>query len=660
MKDGALRDLARQAGIEPDWRGFDGTWHSVAPDALRAVLAAVEADAGPPDGRNPLCTASAGQPMLLPGAAGRYRLILDDGDVTEGVAEAAEAGCRLPAVDRPGYHRLELDGEAVTLAVAPPRCWRVADAGGGRKLWGLAAQLYGLRRPGDGGLGDFTALADLVRGAGARGAAAIAISPVHAQFSADPDRFSPYAPSSRVALNVLHADTSEFGSLEPDTARLEAADMVDWPSAARARLRGLRHAFAIFEAEASQTARAELQQFRREGGEVLERHARFEALHEHRFGADPAQWDWRRWPEALRDPAHPEVALFARSHAASVDFHIFAQFLADRGLGEAQRAAREAGMPIGLIADLAVGTDGGGSHAWSRQSETLTGLCVGAPPDLLNTRGQNWGVTAFSPRGLQAHGFSAFLEMLRAALRHAGGVRIDHAMGLARLWVVPDGASAADGAYLRFPAEDLLRLVALESWRHKAVVLGEDLGTLPDGFREQLQDIGMAGMRVMWFERDDRHFIAPAHWHAEAAAMTTTHDLPTVSGWWQGRDLDWWERLGHDQTAARESRARERGELWAAFRAAGAAEHDTPPSQDAAGGASAADVAARYIGASACALALLPLEDALALPEQPNLPTTIDEHPNWRRRMPGPSAALLDAPDVAGRLQALADARRLA
>jgi 4-alpha-glucanotransferase len=281
-------------------------------------------------------------------------------------------------------------------------------------------------------------------------------------------------------------------------------------------------------------------------------------------------------------------------------------------------------------------------------------MTVGAPPDLLNTRGQNWGVTAFSPRGLVASGFTAFLEMLRGALRHAGGVRIDHVMGLARLWVVPEGASAADGAYLRFPLDDLLRLVALESQRHRAVILGEDLGTLPDGFRERLEATAVAGLRVMWFEREPHRFNPPAWWSRDAVAMTTTHDLPTVSGWWQARELEWSERLGYPQDEARAARVDERRMLWDAFRDSGATDAPQPADWD---GTMAADAAAFHVGTAGCDLTLLPLEDALALPEQPNLPGTTDEHPNWRRRMPAPAATLLDAPDVAARLDALSRGR---
>jgi len=201
-------------------------------------------------------------------------------------------------------------------------------------------------------------------------------------------------------------------------------------------------------------------------------------------------------------------------------------------------------MPIGLIADLAVGADSGGSQCWARQDETLLGLSVGAPPDLLSYTGQNWGLAAFSPRGLALNGYGAFIEMLRTAMRHAGGVRIDHALGLTRLWVVPDGASPREGAYIRFPLEDMLRLIAIESHRMKAIVLGEDLGTVPEGFTEQLVAANVLGMRVLWFERDHaQHFIPPTAWSANAAAMTGTHDLPTVAGWWAGRDLEWRHRL---------------------------------------------------------------------------------------------------------------------
>jgi 4-alpha-glucanotransferase len=663
LSDAPLAGLAEAAGIQTRWADVYGTWRDVAPDTLRYVLRALglradtpgdiaESEAAlrqPAGALPPLVTADQGEPTRLPCPPSRYRLTLEDGSTLDGDAAADGDGALLPAVDQPGYHRLEIAGTETVLAVAPPRCFLVADAAPGGRPWALAVQLYSLRRDGDGGLGDFAALSEFVRCAGRHGAAAVAISPVHAQFSADPDRFSPYSPSSRLMLNVLHAPVPQDG--EPARAR-EAEPLVDWPVAGRERLAALRRLFE----NADPATLATLDAFRAERGDALETHARFEAIHAVQFGTDPTHWHWRTWPEGLRDPRSPEVAAFAQEHAHEVAFHAFAQFLADRALAGAQRAARDAGMEIGLIADLAVGADSGGSHGWSRQPEILNGLSIGAPPDLWAPQGQNWGITAFSPRGLATHGFGAYREMLRAAMHHAGGVRIDHAMGLRRLWVIPEGAPASEGAYLRFPVRDLLRLTRLESARNRAVVIAEDLGTVPEGFSAELYAAGILGMRVLWFERDTYRFFPSQTWPTGATAMTTTHDLPTVAGWWDGRDLIWRERAGYLADPARERAGRDadRSRLWTAFRESGAAAGEPPPA-DAADSIAAA--ALRHIGRAGCDLALVPVEDALALPEQPNLPGGDGDHPNWRRRLPGPAASLLDEPAVAARLAGLRDAR---
>ncbi|MCL2428714.1 MAG: 4-alpha-glucanotransferase, partial [Alphaproteobacteria bacterium] len=547
-----------------------------------------------------------------------------------------------------GYHRLEIGETVVTIAAAPSRCVSVRDTEAGGRPWGIAAQLYSLRRHGDGGIGDFAALADFARSAARHGASAVAISPVHAQFSADPDRFSPYAPSSRVMLNALHIPLPDDGN--PECARLQALDMIDWPAAARARVAALR---GLYEAECQSLA---FETYRRERGETLENHARFEALHAHFFGQDPARWHWRTWPDGFRKPGTPPVARFAEQHAHEVGFHAWLQFRAEQDLAHAHTAARHAGMAIGLIADLAVGTDAGGSHAWSLQEQTLIGLTVGAPPDQLARDGQDWGLVTFSPRGLRQNGYAAFIDMMRAALRHAGGVRIDHVMGLNRLWVLPEGAGAREGAYLGFPEQDLLRLVALESHRHRAIVLGEDLGTVPEGFSERLCHAGVLGLRVLWFERERERFTPPATWTPNAAAMTSTHDVPTVAGWWRGHDLDWRVRLGlvRDVAHERAVRERDRAALWQAFRDSGAADGDPPLPADT---PEVVDAAVRHIGRAACDLVLLAAEDTLGLTEQPNLPGTVDEHPNWRRRLPEASDVVLDAGGCRNRLAALCQCR---
>lgn len=648
MSEG-LEALAASAGLLVEWRDYRNEPRRVSPDSLRAVLAALGLPAGSEaqiaESRAEialrraqlpaLITATVDTPLAIP-LQGRARIRLEDG----GSLEVGDG--RPPVVAQPGYHVLETGERSVTLAVAPSSAWSVAQSVPGRRPWALAVQLYALRRAGDGGLGDFRALAELAGPAARAGASAIAISPVHAQFSADIHRFSPYSPSSRTRLNVLHA------GIDLPPGPRDGAALIDWPAAARARLAALARAFA----SAGRELLAEFARFREAEGDGLQTHAVFEALHAEQFGRH-GRWHWRTWPEGLRDPASPDVAAFARAHAAEVDFHAFAQFLADRSLAAAQAATREAGMGIGLIADLAVGVDSGGSQCWSRQTEMLPGMTIGAPPDLLSRDGQSWGLSAFSPTGLREHGYRAFREMLRSAMAHAGGVRIDHALGLRRLWVIPEGASAAQGTYLQQPTDDLLRLIALESHRHRTIVVGEDLGTIPEGFQERMAAAGMLGMRVLWFEKQFGLFTDPRVWTREAAAMTSTHDLPTVAGWWLGHDIEVRAALDlcRDAEAEWAERETDRAALWAAFGHSGAAEGERPQAT-----APVLDAACRHLARAACEMVILPIEDAVGLTEQPNLPGTRDEqHPNWRRRLPQDAPTLLAQPAVAARLAALDD-----
>ena len=662
----ALRTLAEAVGLAPRWQNYRHEWQEVSDDSLRIILKAL----GFPAGNDtevaesraalaaersdlaPLVTAVVNTPTRLPIEPGPYEIVLEDGTRRSGTLEASTGGATLPAIEQVGYHTLEAGGRRATLAVTPEHGLTVANMG---RPWALAVQLYALRRKGDGGLGDFEALRQLMAPAKRHGADGIAISPVHAQFSADPDRFSPYSPSSRINLNVLHAAIDMPAG--PQNEALEQAELVDWGTVSRRRLAALRAEFESLPAD----KHAALATFRAEAGNALETHARFEAIHAEQFGKH-GRWHWRTWPEELRHPSSPDVATFVREHANEVTYHAFLQWRADQGLAAAQQAARDAGMKIGLIADLAVGADSGGSHCWARQDQILGSLNIGAPPDLLNGRGQNWGLAAFSPTGLRQHGFGAFLEMLRAAMRHSGGVRIDHALGLRRLWVIPDGHESRDGAYLAFPQTDLLRLIALESLRNRAIVVGEDLGTIPAGFQDEMAESGVLGMRVLWFERDLRSFWQPRGWSHAAAAMTSTHDLPTLAGWWRGRDLEWRAKLdlaGGPENEAQDGhdRFRDRFMVWEAMQLSGAAEGTPPPNDEP---APFVDAATRYVAGAACDLVLLPIEDALGLDEQPNLPGTMSEqHPNWQRRLPGTADMLLEAPNVAARLASMGEARRV-
>lgn len=704
MNDADIFELARAAGIEVDWIDAYGRAQSVTPDKLRIILNALElpsaSDAQLRDSLTriatenadtslpPLITGDMQSPLHLPSDLGwhgcTYRLEFENGGHIEGrFANDVSLPLELPPLDRYGYHHLLVGSTQTIIAIAPARCFGVADAlanpaygssGQGGRLWGLAAQLYGLRREGDAGIGDFTALEMLARSVASKGAAAVAISPVHAMFSADTSRFSPYGPSSRLFLNAYHIDPATVlgedayaraksalgGDAAEESARLEQVELIDWPAATGLRLRLLRKLYQEFRQRRSDFGK-EFDSFSYGSGQSLTDHARFEALHAwfSANGRDGVNGYWRTWPDAFRNPRSAEVAAFADQHSEEVEFHTFLQWQAARGLSGAQRAARDAGMPIGLISDLAVGADNGGSQAWSRQKELLNGLSIGAPPDNLNALGQSWGLGAFSPRALKARGFQPYIEMLRAAFAHAGGIRIDHVLGLARLWLVPDGASADHGAYLRFPIDDLLRLIALESWRHHCIVIGEDLGTIPPGFGDKLAQAGVLGIRVLLFQRDGNRFISPGEWSPHAIATTTTHDTPTLAGWWGGRDISWRSRLDlrqPDQNEADESRNRseERLQLWHALKDAQCANHEmpSPAAEDA-----PITEAIGFFGATQAPLAILPLEDALGLPEQPNLPGTVDVHPNWRRRMPSTVDRLLNAPDTAARLAVLQAAR---
>ncbi|WP_248322972.1 4-alpha-glucanotransferase [Caballeronia sp. Sq4a] len=707
----SIETLAERAGFEVEWQDAHKKTQRVPENTLRILLeklglpcgnaaqikqsmAAVDAEMS---GRKlpPLITAEVDRGIALPAAAAksgaRYRVELENGEIIDGRFTSPKGETALLApIAEPGYHTLVINDHRTTLAVAPTRCYTVDDAwralhddAGDAEvappLWGIAAQVYGLRRNGDGGVGDFTALASLATQAAKQGSHALAISPMHAMFTAEPNKCSPYSPSSRLFVNIAHIDPAavlgapaaraaiEKSGVADELTALEGLPLIDWPRLMKARVAVLRALFDGFSQDDGSPFAKDFASFVEKGGRALLDHARFEALQAEQI-AQNGEGHWRNWPEELRDPRSEAVTAFAEAHRREVDFYLFTQWLAAKGLAHAQHAARDAGMAVGLVADLAVGCDSAGSHAWSYRDDMLTGVSVGAPPDLFNQAGQSWGLTTFSPRAMRMQGFAAFIDMLRAAFAHAGGIRIDHILGLRRLWLVPEGESAKDGAYLRYPFEDLLRLIALESWRHRAIVVGEDLGTVPPGFSERLQEQGLLGIRVLWFERaqDGEGFKPPGEWSDGVTATTTTHDLPTVNGWWRGEDIEWRSKIGQTMAradgrdpveAAMEERGVDRGHLWQAFQEAGIAPKDVPPpSVDNA----PVDEALAFVGMTPAPLVTYPLEDLLGLVEQPNLPGSIDEHPNWRRRLALPVDEMMNDDAFRDRLLAVDSARKRA
>lgn len=631
-----LHALAEAAGLLVDWVDVASQPRQVGPDTLRALLAGLGLRAD--DERHcreslrwlavtpaaaPLLTVRCNEWLTVPGNAGApCRWHGEDGQLHDGFLDADG---RVQAPPQPGYWHLAWEGENQAVAVAPPRCWQVADACGTPhpRAWGLALQVYSACSDADAGIGDVAGCATWLRHITHAGADALALSPVHAP-RGRAGTYSPYSPSDRRFLDPLHAaPTHVLGAaalaaldalpaLRERCQALQAQPLIDWPASAAAKWQWLRALHDRFDG-ADAAAHADYLRFREDGGESLAGYAQF----------------------AARDHGDDDPSL-----------HLFAQWLAQRSWAGLQREARERGMGIGLIADLAVGFDPAGAEAAAWPQATLPGLVLGAPPDAFNPAGQVWGIASWSPRGLRESGFAPFISLLRAVLRDRGGLRIDHILGLLRLWLVPAGAGPGEGGYLRYPLQDLLNLLALESWRHRAIIIGEDLGVVPPGFRDELAARGILGTDVLLFARDeDGHFLPPARWRELAVATTTTHDLPTLCGWRAARELDWREQLGmgsaaqlrHERVARRQAIV----QLRSACEAEGLSEGDgwLDP--------------LRYTARSAAGLALLPAEDALALGEQPNLPGTVATHPNWRRRLPQP----LPVEPLHQSLNAFADAR---
>jgi 4-alpha-glucanotransferase len=687
MNDSPVRELARRAGIAVQWTDRFGKRHRVSLDTIRRILAALQLPCQTPDDIRhsrraldnttvpPLITATLGRaidlPWRRPDAPPCARLIRNDGAATDVPVRRTSRGVRLQGVKAMGYHTLEIGQARLTLAVAPARCIGIADIADRQRLAGVAVQIYGLRHGGDCGIGDMSGVTALAQAAAARGLESLALSPVHAAFAVQRGQFSPYSPSNRLFYNPLHADAaSVFGAeriarvrtaagLDPPIRELESSSVVDWEASTRAKMAVLSRLFEDFAATdlAANPAvglAADFAGFCSDCGASLQKHALFEALHQARLKAAPEQPDWNQWPAIWRDSRSAAVGEFTAQNRREILFHCFLQWLADRSFANAQQKARSAGMTIGLIADLAVGMSAAGSYAWAHNDHVLSGLQIGAPPDLFNANGQNWGLTTLSPRALQTQGYGPFIATLRACMRHAGGLRVDHAMGFKRLWAIPQGATAAEGAYIAYPVSDLFRLTALESHRHRAIVIGEDLGTVPAGFRERLARAGIYGMSVLWFARNGKGFVPPDDWPNLAVAMTSTHDLPTVAGWWRGTDLDARAGCGllHDAQAERLVRSSERDALWAAFKSAKVAEGKLPAATEA---THVVDAAVRFVATTPSQLALLPLEDVLGLERQPNMPGTIAEYPNWRLRYDAEAASMLDETSVRYRIARLAN-----
>lgn len=629
-----LRRAAEARGIATSFTDAAGRRYVVSEATLEAVLEAM-GPAPAPSAWPPVVVARTGRQVTWRPPEGEpATLVLETGQERPLPAE-------LPGDLPPGWHRVQGRTGATTLVVAPGRCHLPAELEGGGRAWGWAAQLYAVRSRASWGIGDLGDLAGLLAATAPLGAGFALLNPLHAAMPTEP---SPYNPSSRVFRNPLYLhieDVPELAGLDPrDRARVEALaragqtlldkDRIDRPAVYRLKDEALRLAQAAL---GRAPGRRDGLAAYRAATPNLERFATFCAL-QHVHGQD-----WRTWPAAYRHPGRPEVGAFGEQHHLEVAYHAWLQWLLDEQLA----AVRPGWGQLGVVNDLAIGFAPDGFDAWSFQDELAAGMSVGAPPDPLGPRGQDWGLPAFVPDRLTAGGYAPFAQTIRAGMAHAAGLRIDHVMGLFRLFWIPEGAEPAQGTYVRYPADDLLGVLALESAAAQALVVGEDLGTVEPGVRERLAAEGVLSYRLAWFEHgpDDGRRRA-ADYPRLALAATTTHDLPTVAGFFSGTDIDHLYDIGvatpggpeqADQEAQRESLCRlleEEGLL--------APDERSVP----------AIVAALYgfLARTPSMLVAATLEDAVESHDRPNVPGTIDQRPNWSLPLPVPLDDLAADPRV--------------
>ena len=570
-----LEKLSAAAGIDGQWFTADGKAQKVSDDTKRALLAALDLPAGTPgevsdslarlsaqhfdrdipfaaivrEGTAPLLTL-AGEAAQAPRRLD-LSVRLEDGQEMDFPVRPEDGERRsierpdgrvatLRAVSLPelplGRHVLRLGGDECRLTVAPPASHMPRSLAEGGRLFGIGTHLYTLRRgAADQGIGDFTALAELGERAALAGARTLGLNPLHALFPDDRERTSPYSPSDRRFLDPIYIDVAALGAEMAPFAAFAGTASVDYSGVWKVKEAVLREAFTAFERGPD----ADFDRFVAEGGETLRRFALFQAI----AGSYPRR-PWREWPEGLSEAGSAVVEAFGRAHERELRFALWQQWVADRQLAGAAERARAAGLSLGLYRDLAVGTTLDGAEAWSEADMLMPGVTIGAPPDPLGPEGQNWNLPPFDPLALQRDGYLRYAGLVRANMRHAGALRIDHVMGLRRLFLIPEGASGAEGAYLAMPFEALAAQVALESARAQCLVIGEDLGTVPFGMRDQLSAERMLSYRVLWFEQKAGVFTPPQDYPSLAAACVSTHDLPTLAGWWDGADLRERRELG--------------------------------------------------------------------------------------------------------------------
>ncbi len=627
MSDEALHKLAALAGVEPNYLSLTGQIVDVSDDTRRAVLRAMGIAAGDPD------------------------------DVAASLSDIAP----LPLA-----------------AMEPPEgvsCF-VPDWLRDERVWGIACQLYGLRSKRNWGIGDFADLARFAEIAAEAGADFVGVNPLHALFFAAPEHCSPFSPSTRDFLNPLYIAIDHAPSFEgmedvfappPDVQEIgEHTGLVDYRTVGKRKAKALQMLFRIFQERAADADRDEFARFVAVRGRPLYLHALYEALSE-AMVRNGHSANWHGWPEEYLHPDSDSVGAFAEEQPELISFHAWLQWLADRQLGAAKARARDAGMRIGLYLDLAVGVVPDGSATWADRTLVVPGSRIGAPPDYFNAHGQDWGLAPLAPAALATRNLQPYRHSIDAVLSHAGALRIDHAMSLYRLFWIPETFAPIEGAYVRYPFHDMLRALAEVSQARRSIVIGEDLGVVPEGFRDVMRATEIQSYRVFFFETKDDLFLHPDAYPREALACIATHDLPTLAGWWGAHDIAVRTAIGMLDKSAGEPALAERAhlrrrmlgllndcgllpdEMGPVMRADSEAPQDLPES---------VSVALHHLMAQTPSrLFVVQADDLVGSQEQINIPGTTDEHPNWRRKLPVALEALPEHPLFCAITEALREER---
>ncbi|MCD1126286.1 4-alpha-glucanotransferase [Jinshanibacter sp. LJY008] len=661
-KASLLEQTAAAAGISASYLNAYGQPEIISDEVKQQLLSAMQFTL--PDNKEggplpPVIVLAQNSAFSLPlTSEAQWQLTLEQGELQQGKVAKGKP-LKLPTDLPCGYHQLTLTQGSqqwsCRIIVTPERCYEPAPLHHHQKLWGTCVQMYTLRSDRNWGIGDFGDVQQLLKSIAKRGGTFVGLNPIHALYPANPEFCSPYSPSSRRWLNIIYIDINQVDDFQHSAeaqkwwqkaatqkklAELRKVEWVDYTGVMSLKLAALKLAYQQFitrpERDKSQR---EFSEFVAHGGDDLRYHAIFDALSVHLVQSGHS-WQWYQWPVAYQDSQNPEVSQFAQKHAFEVEFYLWLQWLAHHQLSACYRLSRKLKMSIGLYRDLAVGVAQESADAWKDRSLYCFNASVGAPPDILGPLGQNWALPPMSPHVMVERAYQPFIDLLRGNMTQCGALRIDHVMSLLRLWWIPQGESAKNGAYVHYPVDDLLAILALESQRHHCMVIGEDLGIVPKDIVSKLSTSGVYSYKILFFEQDDKNQLTPPeNYLPQAMATATTHDMPTLKGYWQCGDLVLGKQLGlypNPLALAQIYQEREltkQGILNSLHRYNCVPKSLRKTVKDMPMSPALNRGLLRYLALTESALVGIQLEDLLDMSEPVNIPGTYKEYPNWRRKL---------------------------